>query len=676
MLSKKTKFILSTISALLMHFGTAPIFAFGGLNVYITSYINRFFDDTINLHYGLLLMPLMLVSLTVFIPLAGFLESKLGSRTTMVLGELSNLLLIFALSKSKNIFLFYLFSILFGVGCAACNAITGKNIAFYYPKYKGVIGASVASINTIFAMIFGVTGELLINPKGLQVESDRLFSKEIAGNLPKYFYIMAAILILCTTAALFFFIKFDPKKDFRQEDGNRIKDAGYLDESYEDNNGGEKVRGDRIGIENEGNKDNNRNVAKDNNKNDGNNNNNVGKSSNNNISDNNENSKNTRNKNEDKITDGQKRTSDKNDTDTETDNALTLGKNDIKAPLFYDDMWNSEIKEDVPINVNQIYSENKNIKKEECINKHNFSNIVDSEAIKENYKSDLKEVFFNRRIWIIALISATGHFSAGYVLNTFRTFVTVLKEDGRISQFLGLFITFSILFFSPIWGFLHDKIGFRKVIFTITLVGLLTSVLLVLFFDNKAVYRVLICLSGVVISGLMTSVNPHVMHVFGIKYSLEIGGVIGICNGFSSLSGALISFLLGVHNDTAEFLIPAYRIVFSVGCVMSIAAFVIQFLEDNSQFKYKNYGSIDDLIENVDNEKIEADSESSNFGGETGTEEKEKNFDKGKEEILNEEEKFGNERKSGDVGDVRNNENDDHNKNGGCGIKEGEEDGK
>ena len=217
----------------------------------------------------------------------------------------------------------------------------------------------------------------------------------------------------------------------------------------------------------------------------------------------------------------------------------------------------------------------------------------------ENYYYNLKKIFKNYRIWLIAAFGAFASFSVGFVLNTFRAFVSLTqtdKGDGEIIQYLGAFIILCLCVFAPLWGFLSDKFGFRIVIVIITFLGIIDSVGLSFFLDQKIMYRILICLGGIIMSGLIASIGPHVMGVFGIKYALELNGIVGIFSGIISLAGAITSFIFGVKWENPKDIIEPYRVVFIIGSILNILAFILQWFEPVLEF---NFGELEEILKEI-----------------------------------------------------------------------------
>ena len=214
----------------------------------------------------------------------------------------------------------------------------------------------------------------------------------------------------------------------------------------------------------------------------------------------------------------------------------------------------------------------------------------------ENYNLGIKKILKNYRIWLIAIFGCLGAFYCGFALNTFRTFISLTQnteEDMEFIQYLGSIILICLCISGPIWGFLSDKLRFRITIVTISFLGILDSVGLAIFLNHKIMYRILICACTVIMSGIMSVLNPHIMEVFGIKYSLELTGIAGLFSGIANLGGAITSFVFGIIWDKAEEIIEPYRIVFIVGASFSIIAFILQWFEPSEKFEF----NIEEVVE-------------------------------------------------------------------------------
>ena len=84
----------------------------------------------------------------------------------------------------------------------------------------------------------------------------------------------------------------------------------------------------------------------------------------------------------------------------------------------------------------------------------------------------------------------------------------------------------------------------------------------------------------------MSAIRLHLLKVYGIKYSLEVGGVIGIFVGIFNILTAVLSFVISKYYQTGEELQYAYRIVYIVGIFFCCIAFLLSFGEKDDKFRY------------------------------------------------------------------------------------------
>ena len=71
------KLLSSIIGGILFHISAGSIFPLGMLSIYILSYYSEF-NPSITVNYGFFFMPVFAFTLTIFVPLGGFIDAKLG----------------------------------------------------------------------------------------------------------------------------------------------------------------------------------------------------------------------------------------------------------------------------------------------------------------------------------------------------------------------------------------------------------------------------------------------------------------------------------------------------------------------------------------------------------------------------------------------------------------------
>ena len=103
---KKTKFILSLVSAILYLLGQGVLVGATGMSVYILSYIHHK-DKWVDMQYGNLMTPLISLFLSIFAPLSGPLEKNFGPITSLFISSLIIEICLFLFYLQRNIWFFY-----------------------------------------------------------------------------------------------------------------------------------------------------------------------------------------------------------------------------------------------------------------------------------------------------------------------------------------------------------------------------------------------------------------------------------------------------------------------------------------------------------------------------------------------------------------------------------------
>ena len=86
--------------------------------------------------------------------------------------------------------------------------------------------------------------------------------------------------------------------------------------------------------------------------------------------------------------------------------------------------------------------------------------------------------------------------------------------------------------------------------------------------------------------GIMSSINPHLMNIFGIRNILIIGGFIHLFNQLSTFGAAITSIVISVYCKNAKELRYPYQVVTACGGVISFIGFCMIFFENDEKFSF------------------------------------------------------------------------------------------
>ena len=199
--SKKTKFILSLISAIIFQTGSSVILSSGNLGVYFLSYLH-YKDTSINMQYGNIMSPLIILFLAAFSPLSGFMVKTFGPRKTFLISSLIVEISLIGFYFQSNLWFFYFLSLLSGIGTGLSAGVPLKNACRYYPKKKGFIGSIVLCVGGLANSLASYIGEYIINPEKKTIIDKKTepYYPENVAERSKYFFIFEMCVIPVTTS--------------------------------------------------------------------------------------------------------------------------------------------------------------------------------------------------------------------------------------------------------------------------------------------------------------------------------------------------------------------------------------------------------------------------------------------------------------------------------------------
>ena len=158
---------------------------------------------------------------------------------------------------------------------------------------------------------------------------------------------------------------------------------------------------------------------------------------------------------------------------------------------------------------------------------------------------------------------------------------------------------------NPIWAIGVDKFGFRPIIIIISFLTFSLSIHFFFFLDKELIYVICIYCSTFLRSGVISSLVPHLMHIYGFQNYLILGGFGIVLTQFFTFGAASVSIIISIFKKTYEELIFPYRIVSLVGISFSILGLFLAVAENDDKFQFE--GKEDE--ENKEIEKIKGKEE-------------------------------------------------------------------
>ena len=243
------------------------------------------------------------------------------------------------------------------------------------------------------------------------------------------------------------------------------------------------------------------------------------------------------------------------------------------------------------------YKEKKDIQK---LNNKNIENYLIGKYNNNENNEDIMKVLKNYRFWLIGGISFFATFNQHFIVATSRTFGALIGIDGKILQYLGIINSLSLITISPLFGYLSDKIGTKIILTFIIIINGLISFCFYLFIDNNLMFIILNFSMFIVFSGFLTIMNPHIMHIFGLKNSIILIGINGIFATVSNIISSCTAFIISKFYPGITIKNP-YKICFLIGAFLNFISFILINYDSDVPFDYDGMQK-NDLIKNKENE--------------------------------------------------------------------------
>lgn len=170
------------------------------------------------------------------------------------------------------------------------------------------------------------------------------------------------------------------------------------------------------------------------------------------------------------------------------------------------------------------------------------------------------------------------------ILNTFRRFAGN-RQEVELLKYLAIGYSICNGFFRPVWGFLFDKFGFKKLFVTLNFFQMLISGSVYFMVEDTIIFSTLVLLSGFLQAGLFSLMPSFVSKIFGIKLSSEVYGFVFMAFGIAGLISPIIIYSLN-HSGIPSGETYPFLIAYLIGTVCSLISTLICFFTSEEKYIY------------------------------------------------------------------------------------------
>lgn len=595
------------------------------LTTYLMSYLRHYQKKkTITLQYTYFIGPVMSITMGLFTPMVGIIENKIGLKLSIVLSGILSLWSSTILYFSKNYF-FDLFAFFVNSLGFSMSALLSRNSMGYFFHVRGKLSGLLSVIGSLVSSGYNIVGEnWIVNPKSEEATvDDSYYTFEVCKNLLTYFRFCWACLTLGTILTVIFVVPFDKKKHiklfapkgFKKFDKERMENFGKRKETKK-----EKIKiDDKIGPlmpEDEKKEEKKKDINNKKEKSE------LQKEKKDNVHIN----LNINNKKEIDESENEKEIKlEKRDIVNELGPDLSKDKNKKKkndfskttsVPAFLVtkkdklliDSGIIDNSEDTADNIFKIDDPLKSKRSFSVPEKGLFSrkfpliNVIPEMEVVSIVPSEppfgkpkrkkfsiqlIKQALKSRRVLFLFLM---GLFSAplgSFLTSTWRPIGIRKGIPTRYLQNIGTYRPFITCAATLIFSTLSDYVPFRYLYFSFSILATIIGVTFSFTFKNPILFTFIILLNSVVFSGKISITGPHYMKVFGLKYYIEIGGVIGLSRVFMSPLCTVFIFLFETYiaaPENGKVSDTPYIVLFVVSGLLNVIAAVLSLFETEEKF--------------------------------------------------------------------------------------------
>ena len=260
-----------------------------------------------------------------------------------------------------------------------------------------------------------------------------------------------------------------------------------------------------------------------------------------------------------------------------------IQKNDLPDNLIINESKNNSSNTSINVELTNTNSTNNNNENE---NEDNNIEKIINETNEENNiyisYSHVKIALKSIRLWRLFFIGLTLSPLSSIIRVTYRPIGIKKKIETEKLQFIGYSGFLVNCFFSPLFGYLSDKIQYKHAYCVVTF---LSGVLGISYFYSFSIpiLFVFLTLFNNVIFISTKSFNPiHVMKTFGMKHYVEINGIINISSGIIEPLSSVFAFFIE-KKFTDDYRDLGYKIIFISTGLLCFIGMILSFFEDEKK---------------------------------------------------------------------------------------------
>lgn len=583
--------ILTLIGNEFHRIGFGCLMVIHNLTTYLISYLRHYQDEkSITLQYSYFIGPVMSITMGLFTPCVGIIENKIGLKLSLVLGGILNLWSSVILYFSKNYY-FDLFAFFISSLGSGLSVLLSRNLMGYFFHVRGKLSGILSVIGSLVSAGYNEIGEKwIVNPNSEEATVDKsYYTYDVSKNMLAFLRICWICIIVSTALTVIFIVPFDKKKHIQLFKPKRSKEFDKK-KKYMKIKGKIKeeiLQDDKIGPlipEDE-------KIEEPKEKMDE------------------ENEKELKEEERDIVNELKPKGKRKNKK-REDDFSKTLSVPIFNISSKDKSLYSSNLIDNISKEINN--EENKNYQRKRSHSVTNTS-LMPSKALLLNLIPEIevvslpplnkptrkkfslqliKQALKSRRVLFLFLMGLFSSPLGNFLMSTWRP-IGIRKGIPTIYlQNIGTYRPFITCGATLIFSTLSDYVPFRYMYFGFSILSTIIGVTFCFTFRSPGFFSFIILLNSIVFAGKMSITGPHYMKVFGLKYYIEIGGVIGLSRVFMSPLCTVFIFLFETYiaapedgQDPAQVSDMPYIILFVTTGLLNVVSAILSLFETEELYQ-------------------------------------------------------------------------------------------
>ena len=171
-----------------------------------------------------------------------------------------------------------------------------------------------------------------------------------------------------------------------------------------------------------------------------------------------------------------------------------------------------------------------------------------------------------------------------FIYNTWRPIGIYYKINTYYLQLTTALFSITGCISSIIFGLIGDRIQFRILFVLFALCITFVSFCFPISFNNDIFFIFEVLIMAFILRGYNIIIDPHIMKVYGIENSIEIGGIIRSSGGINEILSVIFAFYL--ENNYSGNKNYVYKLMYIISGCFSLVSLVLGLFENDEKFDY------------------------------------------------------------------------------------------